>query len=139
MKRRGFGRVFLLVSLTLSTLWAFDTNSFENMGGAINPDPIFYGVWDCKVDGAAPEYQHSTLFITKQEDGLPSVIVQLDRGSITGQDVGLGEKNLRFDINLEGVERVSVVLEADVDQLIGKVYTSGGALPVTCTRKSPPK
>lgn len=139
MKQRGIGTVILLVFLTLSTLRALDTNSIKGLKGTINPDPIFYGVWDCKVVGAAPEYQYSTLFITKQEDGLPSVIVQLDRASLTGQDVGLGEKDLRFDINLEGVERVSFVLEADVDQLIGKVFTSGESLPVTCSRKSPSK
>lgn len=137
--QHSFRSVLLLVFVSLTNLWAFNKDTLIIQVKEIDWSTNFFGVWNCKVTGAAPEYQNSILFVTENEHGLPSVVVQLESGTLSGQQVLIDENILRFDINLEGIERVSIVLEPVKDQLRGKVSTSGGELPVICTRKLPPK
>lgn len=96
-----------------------------------------FGIWNCQVLGAAPEYQKSTLIIQKDDKGLPKVTVELSTGSLTGNEVELTDKVIKFNLNIEGVERVTVILEFSNDILEGRAITSEGDLKVTCTRKTP--
>lgn len=128
----------IVLSFSKSTAYAYlSQRAVTHFSFPVEED--FYGVWDCEVKGAVPEYQRSTLFITMEEKGSPSVIVQLSNGSIKGQNVRIEDTTISFDMNIEGVERVTVILKHNNGTLKGKVITTEGDLIVNCLRKYPPK
>lgn len=118
---------------------AFENNTLNTFNLAVNTEKSIYGIWNCSVSGATPEYQKSTLFINKGENGTPTLVVQLSSGTIVGHDVEITETMVKFNLNIEGVDRVTVILEMIDDTLKGNVITSEGNLAVSCTRKTPPQ
>jgi hypothetical protein len=46
---------------------------------------------------------------------------------------------IKFTLNLDGLERVSVVLNADNDVVLGQVTTDQGSYTIKGTRKLPPQ
>jgi hypothetical protein len=94
------------------------------------------GVWDYTVTGAGPEYEKGVLFIRKDKSGYV-VEVNLGNGTLTGQDVQIEGSSVKFNIILEGTERVSVVLQVVDDSIVGKSYSSQGTYNIQGTRKIP--
>lgn len=129
----------VLSSISFVKLIAFEDNTSDTFNIAVNTEKSVYGIWNCSVLGATPEYQNSTLFISTGENGTAALVVQLSTGTIVGHDVEITETTVKFNLNIEGVDRVSVILEMIDDTLKGYAITSEGNLAVTCTRKTPPQ
>lgn len=102
----------------------------------INEDPV--GVWDYEVEGTEDVYRMGTLFVRK-ENGSHAVEVHLGNGVLNGQDVQVQENTLKFTLYLDGIERVSVVLNADKDIILGQVTTNQGSYTIKGARKLPPQ
>lgn len=115
--------------------------SVTNPGGALQ-NPLVadgpMGVWDYEVEGTEDAYRTGTLFVRK-ENGAPIVEVHLGNGVLIGQDVQVQGNTLKFMLNLDGVERVSVVLNVEKDVILGEVTSSQGSFTIKGTRKLPPQ
>ena len=96
------------------------------------------GVWDYTVLGAGSEYERGILFIRKENNDY-FVEVQLTAGTLTGQDVQIEGNSIRFNIFIDGTERVSVVLQVVDDTISGNSYSSQGTFKIEGKRKSPQK
>lgn len=103
---------------------------------SINEGPV--GVWDYEVEGTEDTYRTGVLFIRK-ENGAHLVEVHLGNGVLNGQDVQVQGNTIKFTLNLDGLERVSVVLNADNDVVLGQVTTDQGSYTIKGTRKLPPQ
>ena len=100
----------------------------------VNVDPI--GVWDYTVVGAGSEYEKGLLFIRKENENYV-VEVQLSTGVLTGQDVQIEGDTVKFNIIIEGTDRVSVVLQVEDDTISGNSYSSQGNYKIVGKRKLP--
>ncbi|MFD0796786.1 hypothetical protein ACFQZJ_04890 [Maribacter chungangensis] len=96
------------------------------------------GVWDYEVEGTEDAYRKGVLFV-RMEDGKPIVEVHLGNGVLNGQDVQLKGDTLKFIVNIDGVERVSVVLNAEDDTILGQASSAQGSFTIKGTRKMPPE
>lgn len=92
------------------------------------------GVWKCNIEGASPGYENGILFVRK-ENGSYSIEVQLSNGTLTGQDVLVEEDSIKFIVNIEGMERVSVVLKVIGDIVLGEAYSAKGSYVVKGARQ----
>ncbi|MFS4456084.1 hypothetical protein [Maribacter sp. 2304DJ31-5] len=99
-------------------------------------DPI--GIWKYFVEGVGPEYEEGILFVRK-ENGKYKIEIQLSSGALTGQDVQIQEDNIKFNMNIEGVERISVVLQVKGNTLLGEAYSGQRTYKVKGKRKLPPE
>lgn len=128
--------IFSLLSVQNSNAFVFETVSIPCYEKAFffNGNPI--GVWNYRVFGAGPEYEKGVLFIRKDKDEYV-VEVHLGNGTLIGQDVEIEGGFVKFNINLEGTERVSVVLQVVDDTIVGKSYSSQGTFDIQGTRKIP--
>ena len=96
------------------------------------------GVWDYEVEGTEDAYRKGVLFV-RMENGAPIVEVHLGNGVLNGQDVQLKGNTLKFIVNIEGTERVSVVLNAAADTIQGQASSSQGSFTIKGIRKLPPQ
>ena len=128
--------VFSLFSVQNSKAFVLKTLTIPQSEEAdvFNGNPI--GVWNYKVFGAGPEYEEGVLFIRKDSEEYV-VEVHLGNGTLIGQDVEIEGGSVKFNVNLEGMERVSVVLQVVDDTIVGKSYSSQGTYDIQGTRKIP--
>lgn len=96
------------------------------------------GVWDYEVEGTEDTYRKGVLFVRK-ENGVHLVEVHLGSGVLNGQDVQVQGNSLKFTLNLDGLERVSVVLNADKNVILGQVTTGQDTYTIKGKRKLPPQ
>ncbi len=96
------------------------------------------GVWNYEVKGAEEAYRKGVLFV-RQENGTYFVEVHLDNGVLNGQDVQVQGDTLKFIVNLDGVERVYVVLDTKDDIIFGEASSSQESFIVKGTRRLPPQ
>ncbi len=96
------------------------------------------GVWDYEVEGTEDAYRKGVLFV-RMEKGMPVVEVHLGNGVLTGQNVKIVGDTLNFMVNLDGVERIAIVLNAKDDKILGEASSSQGSFPISGTRKLPPQ
>lgn len=96
------------------------------------------GVWEYTVFGAEAPYDKGVLFV-KDVNGVKKVDVQLRYGTLTGQDVEVNDNTIKFNINIEGIERVSVVLLVAEDDISGEAYSNQGTFKIQGKRKLPPQ
>lgn len=102
----------------------------------IDQGPI--GVWDYEVEGTEDAYRKGVLFV-RLENGTPIVEVHLGNGVLNGQDVKLEGDTLKFKVNVDGVERVAVVLKSEGNTIVGEASSGQGNFMVKGTRKLPPR
>lgn len=131
---------FLVFGLTIS-FGAHAASSVANpikelQNLLISDGPV--GVWDYEVEVTEDGYRTGTLFVRK-ENGVHVVEVHLGNGVLNGQDVQVKGNTLKFNLNLDGVERVSVVLNAEEDTILGQVTSNQGNFTIKGTRKLPPQ
>lgn len=96
------------------------------------------GVWDYEVSGTEDAYKKGVLFV-RLENGQHKVEVHLGNGVLNGQDVEVNGNTLKFMVNIDGVERVAVVLNANEDSLVGEASSSQGTFKIKGSRKLPPQ
>ncbi len=94
------------------------------------------GVWEYTVFGAEAPYDKGVLFVNKSE-GMFTVDVKLTHGTLTGQDVQVDSNTIKFNMNIEGMERVSVVLIVKDDEISGEAYSNQGTFKIQGKRKLP--
>ncbi len=96
------------------------------------------GVWDYEVVGTEEAYRKGVLFV-RMEDGAPIVEVHLANGVLNGHDVQVKGDTVKFTVNIEGTERVSVVLNVTADTILGEASSSQGSFTIKGKRKLPPQ
>lgn len=96
------------------------------------------GVWDYEVQGTEEAYRKGVLFV-RLENGQHIVEVHLGNGVLNGQDVQVQGDTVKFTVNIEGTERVSVVLNATADTMLGKASSSQGSFTIKGKRRLPPQ
>lgn len=138
-------RFQFLAGLSLFAL----VTSFGVCAAPHNPAPIsdvltlvvdkgVVGVWNYEVEGTEDAYSKGVLFV-RLENGQYIVEVHLGAGVLTGQDVNVEDDTLKFIVNLDGVERVAIVLNAKDDKIIGEASSTQGSFAINGTRKLPPQ
>lgn len=108
----------------------------EPMNLLVADGPI--GVWDYEVAGTEDAYGSGILFVRK-ENGVHVVEVHLGSGVLNGQDVQVQGNTLNFTLNLDGVERVSVVLNVEKDSILGQISYPHGTFTMNGNRKLAPR
>ncbi|MFX0555222.1 hypothetical protein ACOCEA_00390 [Maribacter sp. CXY002] len=138
-KRLRIGIISFFVSLSFA--WSslpISENLWENATiGCIDTlenNPI--GVWEYTVFGAEAPYEKGVLFV-ENNNGAHKVDIQLSNGTLTGQDVEVRENTIKFNMNIEGMERVSVVLWVSNDDISGEAYSNQGTFKIQGKRKLP--
>lgn len=101
-----------------------------------NDGPL--GTWDYEVKGTEEAYRKGVLFV-RLENGQHFVEVHLGNGVLNGDDVKIEGNTLKFIVNLDGVQRVTVVLNANEDTIVGEASSSQGSFNITGSRKLPPQ
>ncbi len=85
------------------------------------------GIWSYRVTGINNGYEEGLLIVDKME-GLYTMQIQLqNRGSLNAYDVLVEGDKMQFHVNLDGVERVGVVLSIKGKELEGQVITEEGS------------
>ncbi|MEA1785129.1 hypothetical protein U1E44_03425 [Arenibacter sp. GZD96] len=95
------------------------------------------GYWNYTVDNAPYEYSRGVMVIDKS-DGRYSVVVQLNQGSIQGEDVQVKDNEISFKVIVEGTT-VTVTLTADKDTLSGQSVSSEGTMTIKGVRAVMPE
>lgn len=99
-------------------------------------DSDFSGIWSFRVLGVDNGYEKGLLVITKLNMGY-ELQVQLQHGSLTAYDVLAEGNDLQFHVNLDGLERIAVVLRFTGDQLKGQAIAKEGTYSITGTKQLP--
>ncbi|MFS4467150.1 hypothetical protein [Maribacter sp. 2210JD10-5] len=86
---------------------------------------------------AATEYKEG-FFVVRKEKGEYVVEIELRNGSMNGQDVKVNGDVIKFNMNIEGIERVSVMLKIKGDKMEGKTYSNEGNYSITGARQIAP-
>ncbi|WP_396635370.1 hypothetical protein [Maribacter sp. R77961] len=138
-KYRSFLKIAMLVFTSIilvPTALASDKtlNSSWNTIKTENP----FGVWIYNAEGTSPEYKTGVFFI-REENGKHIVEVQLETGTLTGQDVQVNKNMIKFNMNIEGLERISVVLMIKGNIIEGETSSTRGTYKIRGTRKMPPQ
>ncbi len=100
-------------------------------------DPLA-GIWNYEVLGVVNGYEKGLLIITKS-NGDYIVEVVLDQGSLPTYDVGVMDNTIQFLVNIDGTERVAVVLEVNGHEFKGEAITKEGRYSLNGTKKFPEK
>lgn len=95
------------------------------------------GYWDYTVPNAPYEYSKGAIVISKSE-GTFSVVVQLNGGSINGEDVKVNGNEINFKVYIEG-DVVSVTLTAVDDTISGNSISSQGSMAIEGKRGAMPE
>jgi len=127
--------LFALLLVVPASFASYNTsNSSCNTG--LEESPI--GVWLYNAEGISEAYRTGVFFIRK-ENGEYIVDVQLDTGSLSGQDVEITTDMIKFNMNIEGLERVSVVLMVKGNTLEGETSSARGVFKIKGVKKIPPQ
>ena len=107
----------------------------ENSIVPISSDTVL-GVWKYKMTNVDAPYEKGVFFITKKGD-FYDVAVKLTTGMLTGQDVLVKGNGLNFNVNFEGLKRVSFVLVVEDNKIMGKSYSTIGNSEIFGVRQLP--
>ena len=75
----------------------------------------------------------------RRENGAYIVDVQLASGALSGQDVQIEGDTIKFNMNIGGVERVSMLLVVAGNKISGDTYATKGNYKIKGIRKLPPQ
>ena len=101
----------------------------------IDKNPVL-GVWEFLMPDADAPYKKGRIFISKP-NGVYQVVISLKTGSLNGQDITVDDNRINFNINIEGIDRTSFVLEVEGDKMIGEFYSESGSSEVLAKRQLP--
>jgi len=91
------------------------------------------GVWSYEIENSPFNFEQGKFFITER-DGETTVALQLDNGVITAYDVVVKDNKIWFNINNEGLKKVSILLVASGDLLKGEIYSEDTSYKITAKR-----
>ena len=94
------------------------------------------GAWKYTMTNVDAPYEKGMFFITKKGDTF-DVAVKLATGMLTGQDVIVQDKGINFNVNFEGLRRVSFVLKVSGDNIVGESYSANGTSEILAVRQFP--
>lgn len=107
----------------------------ENSIAPISSDTVL-GVWEYTMTNVDAPYEKGVFFITKKGD-FYDVAVKLTTGMLTGQDVLVKGNGINFNVNFEGLKRVSFVLVVEDDKIMGESYSTIGNSEIFGVRQLP--
>jgi hypothetical protein len=125
-------------------VFSFGGNASNGMGFPSNVPPVnvaqevsdLSGIWSFRVPGAENGYEKGLLVISKTKAGY-GLQVDLENGSLTAYDVLAEGNDLQFHVNLDGVERIGVVLRFTGHQLKGQAIAKAVTYAINGTRQLP--
>lgn len=109
--------------------------SENNSIALVNTDAVL-GVWEYTMTNVDAPYEKGVFFITKKGD-FYDVAVKLTTGMLTGQDVLVKGNGINFNVNFEGLKRVSFVLVVEDDKIMGESYSTIGNSEIFGVRQLP--
>ena len=124
----------LLIAVPFAS--AKHNSSAELLTVAKSKNPI--GVWVYQAEGMEPEYSTGVFFI-REENGKNVVEMQLEHGTLIGQDVVVSDTMIKFNVNIKGLERVSFVLLIEGNTIVGETSSTKGIHKISGTRKLAPQ
>lgn len=81
-------------------------------------------------------YKEGVLFVTKKND-MYDVAVKFSNGILSGKDVIIKNEQIKFNLNIAGLERVSFVLFVEENRILGESYSVKGSSQITGMRQLP--
>lgn len=94
------------------------------------------GVWKYTMSNVDSPYEKGVLFISKNDTTF-DVTITYPTGVLTGQDVIVHNGRINFNMNIAGLERVSFVLMAEGDRIMGESYSNNGSNQILGVRQLP--
>jgi len=128
--------LFFVIIALVPIVSANQNSSAELLIVEKSENPI--GVWLYTAEGLEPEYSTGVFFV-REENGKNFVEVQLEHGTLLGQDVEVSDDMIKFNINIKGLERVSIVLLVKGNIITGETSTINGVYKISGTRKLAPR
>ncbi|MDF4202256.1 hypothetical protein PXD56_04790 [Maribacter sp. SA7] len=101
----------------------------------VDKSPVL-GVWKFLMPDADAPYKKGRMFIS-EKSGKYNVVISLKTGSLNGQDIKVEDNRINFNINIEGIDRTSFVLEVEGDKMIGEFYSENSSSEVLAKRQLP--
>ncbi|WP_419214032.1 hypothetical protein ACNR9Q_07725 [Maribacter sp. X9] len=133
-------RLFLLSKVCLSLPIVQDDISIISSKRSIHQGLLVgnhaLGAWSYTMSNVKSPYKAGVLFISKI-DGVYRIDVKFSNGILTGQDVVINGNQVKFNVNISGVERVSFTLEVEGDLIVGGSHSAKGSCQILGTRQLP--
>ncbi|HDZ06602.1 hypothetical protein LCGC14_0319480 [marine sediment metagenome] len=131
------GILLVLVFCSFSTIESNRaTFSSQQMLGETAINNSIVGVWNYSMSNVEAPYENGVFFIT-QKEGSFDVALKLSTGILTGQDVIVTENGINFNVNFEGLKRVSFVLIVKGDKIMGETFSDKGSSEIYGVRQLP--
>ncbi|WP_405410223.1 hypothetical protein [Maribacter sp. Asnod1-A12] len=129
------GILLILVFCSFSSVKSFESDIFfqQIKAKSFSNDSVL-GVWKYTMTNVDVPYEKGIFFITKKGD-LYDVAVKLGTGILTGQDVIVQNSTINFNVNFEGLKRVSFVLTVKDDKIMGESYSAIGTSEILGVRQ----
>ncbi|WP_036152509.1 hypothetical protein [Maribacter forsetii] len=132
-------QAFLLI-LVFCSFSSVETNElkepFQQKSEETNCKTSVLGVWKYTMTNVDEPYEKGMFFITKKGDSY-DVAVKLGTGVLTGQDIVVQNNSINFNVNFEGLKRVSFVLKVEGDVIMGEGYSAKGTSEILGVRQLP--
>ena len=110
-------------------------SSLQKTEATVSTDSVL-GVWKYTMTNVEAPYEKGIFFIT-QKGGTYDVSVKLATGMLTGLDVVVQDNGINFNVNFEGLKRVSFILKVNDDKIMGESYSVIGTSEIFGVRQLP--
>ncbi|MEP2278302.1 hypothetical protein [Maribacter sp.] len=129
--------LLILVFCSFSSVSSYELEkAFKQISEETNSNDSVLGVWKYTMSNVDVPYEKGMFFIT-QKGGSYDVAVKLKTGMLTGQDVIVRNNGINFNVNFEGLKRVSFVLTVEGDKIVGESYSAIGVSEIVGVRQQP--
>ncbi|PHN94139.1 hypothetical protein CSC80_01950 [Maribacter sp. 6B07] len=125
----------VLYSFTTTENYPYKNSVAKETIALISTDSVL-GVWKYTMTNVDAPYEKGMFFITQKGDSY-DVAVKLGTGMLTGQDVVVKDNGINFNVNFEGLKRVSFVLVVENDKIVGESYSAIGTSEIFGVRQLP--
>ena len=122
-------------SFTTTENYPYKNSVAKETIALISTDSVL-GVWKYTMTNVDAPYEKGMFFITQKGDSY-DVAVKLGTGMLTGQDVVVKDNGINFNVNFEGLKRVSFVLVVENDKIVGESYSAIGTSEIFGVRQLP--
>jgi len=125
----------VLCSFTTTENYPYKNSVAKETIALISTDSVL-GVWKYTMTNVDAPYEKGMFFITQKGDSY-DVALKLGTGMLTGQDVVVKDNGINFNVNFEGLKRVSFVLVVENDKIVGESYSTIGTSEIFGVRQLP--
>lgn len=131
--------LFFVTALHFTSFIEIPAGPGPKMGVIENEKNPFKGAWEFKIVNGKQGYSNGVLFVGKNNEGY-NVNMKIKNGNLTGYDILVTGDKISFNVNYDGLKRVSFILKLDDGQLKGEAYSQKGQTNlVVAKRKFPLK